>query len=478
MKITQILIRNILGIQEIEIKPGSETVLEGPNASGKTSILNAIRAAFGFGHDATLLRKGQKKGEVVLVLDDGTQIEKTITATRSDSKVSLPNTGRISASKRFIDSLLDRFALNPVDFLIAPPKYRAELLLESMPLELTLEQVNACLPVNFHLDTLDGKHPLEVIASTTKMIYDERTGINRVARTATAAAMEARKALPEEAEGGDWDFLLKEKRKELDTQESQRQLRVDSIRTTMEEKMAETEKAYRLGYNEAQQATDTQVKQLEVQIAALQQEVGEIQMRSIRELNDIKTEQTATLNTLKTDAADQLKAFDAEQAPVRDEIKKAIADIEAKRDVHMKAQSLRDLIKQRETEAEKAEAASEILTRSLDELGDLKESLIKSLPIQGVEIREGEVYVFEDSVQDYIPFDRANDARRVRIAVEIAKIRTQASKVPLILVDRMQELDPNQFALFEKEVEAARAEGFQFIMARATGDEALKVRTK
>ncbi|MCQ4574556.1 MAG: ATP-binding protein, partial [Candidatus Brocadiales bacterium] len=71
MKVAAIKIHNILGIESLEIKPNSMTFIEGENGAGKTSVLEAIKAIIHGGHDATLLRNGADKGEIVLVLDNG-----------------------------------------------------------------------------------------------------------------------------------------------------------------------------------------------------------------------------------------------------------------------------------------------------------------------------------------------------------------------------------------------------------------------
>jgi DNA repair exonuclease SbcCD ATPase subunit len=73
MHISKVKITNILGIDELEFQPGQFNAFTGGNGSGKTSALEAIKAALKGGHDATLLRNGADKGEVVLVLDDGSR---------------------------------------------------------------------------------------------------------------------------------------------------------------------------------------------------------------------------------------------------------------------------------------------------------------------------------------------------------------------------------------------------------------------
>ena len=83
MKVNKITISNILGLESYEIKPGQFTAITGANGQGKTSALDAIKAAVGGGHDATLLRNGATEGRIVLELDDGSSIVKRVTAAKS-----------------------------------------------------------------------------------------------------------------------------------------------------------------------------------------------------------------------------------------------------------------------------------------------------------------------------------------------------------------------------------------------------------
>ena len=58
----------------LEVPKGEIVAIVGANGSGKTSVLETIQAVLKGGNDATLLREGAAKGEAVLVLDDGTEI--------------------------------------------------------------------------------------------------------------------------------------------------------------------------------------------------------------------------------------------------------------------------------------------------------------------------------------------------------------------------------------------------------------------
>ena len=85
----------------------------------------------------------------------------------------------------------------------------------------------------------------------------------------------------------------------------------------------------------------------------------------------------------------------------------------------------------------------------------LKSELLSGLPVPGLEIRDGQIYV------DGLPFDRVNEARRIRIAVDIAKLR--AGRLGLLLVDGMERLDETSFREF---VAAVRDSGLQAIVCR------------
>jgi recombinational DNA repair ATPase RecF len=96
VKVIGITIDNVLGIEHFEFRPGAVSILAGRNGVGKTSVLEAIRSALRGGHDPSLLRRGAEKGSVLLRLEDGTQITKTIGREASPLKVSLPGAGRVS----------------------------------------------------------------------------------------------------------------------------------------------------------------------------------------------------------------------------------------------------------------------------------------------------------------------------------------------------------------------------------------------
>jgi hypothetical protein len=114
-----------------------------------------------------------------------------------------------------------------------------------------------------------------------------------------------------------------------------------------------------------------------------------------------------------------------------------------------------------ESAALKAEA--EAATAALEALEAYKSELLHALPIPGLEVRGPEIYF------DGVVFDRLNTAKRVEIAVEVAKLR--AGTLGLVCVDGIELLDSEAFEAFR---EQAINSGVQLVVTRV-GDGELNI---
>lgn len=454
MKVKLIRITNICGIESLEVNPGAVTVIEGENGSGKTSVLEAVKSVFAGGHDATLLRNGAEKGEIVLVLDDGTEIKKTVKADDSTLAVTHPTFGRVSQGATFIKKLSDSLSINPIEFLNCDEKKRAAYLLEALPLKVTPDDLKdiALTPVSQAL--CDAQHPFVTLAALYKGIYDERTGVNRLLKDKKTSAEELAKTVPADA-GVNWagkvqevQVLLNSVQDEHDELAKSRAAQNDIER----KRISDTYTAAREKVQTEQQAEldklNEEFKKRRDEIQAKYQ--GQIDA-TIAAKDEATTKQAAVMQEAQTLLAGHVERITA--------LKQEIAGYQQKAQENARVAGTRQLIEQYQTEAAQYEKRSTDLSERLAKLEALKVRLAAELPIAGIEVKDGQIF------RDGVPFDRLNTAQQIEIAVKVAAIR--AKDLKLICVDGIEALDETRLKEFELVI---KANDLQAIVTRVTSE--------
>lgn len=415
MRVQKISIRNILGIKELEFEPGAITVIQGPNGVGKTSTLEAIRTVIEGGHDATLVRNGAESGEVVILLDDLTEIRKRVGRERSSVSVSRPDVGEVKAPQGYIGKLADALSVNPVAFLTADPKRQAQYLLESLPLELDDDELFDAVDDAIEIpDSALRGHPLDVLSALAKRIYDERTGVNRAAKEKKATVAQLAESLPvgEETDASERLAALEQE----DTELGQRMV---------DECAAATRRAAELR-NTARAAAETRMEELRRQMDAAKEALAS--------------------EILLIDQGEQqaLQEIRGEISPRQEEVrleKRALQERAREADRH---ENTRRVVAQMQAEVSALDEQSKKLTAALEGLERLKVGLLQRLPIKGLEVVDGVIQ------KDGVPFARLNRAEQVKVAIQLAQLR--AGELKLICVDGLECLDGPTFEVFRKKV--------------------------
>lgn len=438
MQIARVKISNILGIQQLEFTPQGFTEISGPNGAGKTSVLEAIKAALQGGHDATLLRKGEEKGEVVLVLDDGTQIRKRVTENSSPLDV-VQDGQKVKGPGNMLKALTDMLSVNPIDFLRAPKKDRVKVLMETMPIvadAARLEEISG-IPVQYEA----GTHGLAVIETVRKQVYDDRTGTNRAVKEKDNTINQLKLAMPDAPGGveGSEDDLRAQVEAATTTKDSELNRireKLDGIKKTNQEKIDAARAEVQRKIDEAKAEGQAAVEAIQAEERRIEGLAGQQREKAIK---------------LHTDTVTPLN--------------QALTSIRTNREAHAKREQALITIEQMEQELVDLQKDAESQTQALADIETYKAELLASLPIPGVEVIDGEVF------RAGVPFDRLNTAQQVDIAVEIAKIR--AGDLGVICVDGLELLDPNAFAEFR---DRALESGLQLFVSRVT-DEEFSVKT-
>ena len=412
MRIAYLKISNILGHEDLEVTPGRYNEISGANGTGKTSVIEAIKAALKTGTDASLLRNGAEKAEIVILFDNGRKLSRKFNPTGSSSLSYIDPEGRpILKPQTDLDGLYDLTQINPLSFLSADKNDRAKILLDSIPLRLPFDEIETLLTeLGFKMD-LTG-NPIRVIDKAQKQIFDERTIQNR---------------------------LLKEKETTKDAL-----IRTLPPVTVSNPDAMITEIETKLSYWETRFHEDTNSIH-ELKTAALL----ELQERYNDEIRQTEEKYNNLLNDKNQKYQDAIAAKNSELQELRSVKESAI-----------RSQNIRDSINTFSAEAKIYEERSKSLTKAIDSLKAIKQGMLKDLPISGLEVIEGEVY------RNGVSLDRLNTAQQIEIAVDIAKLR--AGELGIICVDGIERFDSEALNLFQNKMIES---GLQAFVTRVTDNE-------
>lgn len=453
MKVSKISIRNVMGVESLDITPGSVTVISGANGTGKTSVLEALKSVVDGGSDATLIRKGQTAGEVVWLLDDGRTIRKRIAQAKSAPTVKDASGKDLAKPQSIIDGLLDGISANPIRFLTAPPAERAKWLLDVMPCSVSQQDLEECGADRWLDDEIDLT--IEGIDLLRKRIYDDRTGLNRIVKERTAAAAALNAQAPEgsaeetAAALADVEAGLQRIHADIGAEESK-------LAAAIAHRKAELVDEYRAGIDGIRADYGKRIADLEQALRELKAEQAQREAELQRIGSDAAKESAEELTAASAETITRLTTEAGQLAARR-------ATLAERANAHTRAIETRRIIAINEEQAAVAQAQAAEASACLDALDALKKRLLENLPIPGVEVRDGDIYA------GGIPFDRLNTAKKVAIALKVARLR--AGECGLVLVDNLECLDAKTFEAFES---AAVKSGLQFIVTRVS-DGPLKV---
>lgn len=444
MKVASIKISNILGIEEFDLAPKSVTKFEGKNSVGKTSALEAIKAALKGGHDATLLRNGAEEGQIVILLDDGLEIKKTITAEKTDLSVKYPRSGvKVDKAQTHINALVDALSVNPVEFLSAPAAKRAEFLLQAMPLKVTIKDLEGIWTGAVD----ENLHAFKLLEAIEKAIYDDRTGTNRLKDEKKKTAKQLGETLPlEEGEATNWTKVVADTQQELSDTKAELKTAKEKAESYHKNMTDGIEIVKKDGLQKVTDEYNEKLKVLDAWKAAENAKVLEYEKKATEE-------ETARDKTA-------LEEINARLSGKITNLTAGLSEAQTKSERQITDNATRDTIARVNAEADKHEADALVLTDKLDKLQELRLRILANLPIPGVTVKDGQV------MKDGVVYDRLNTAAQIGIAVAIARLR--AKDLGIVCVDGLECLDAENFAEFER---AMRESGLQCFITRVTNPE-------
>lgn len=437
MKIAKVQLKNVLGIKSLEFDAGRFNEISGSNGTGKTSVLEAIKSIFEGGNDATLLRKGEERGEIVLVFDEGTTIKRRLT--EKTNTVTVEKDGvRADKPQQTINALRDMLSVNPVAFLQADDKKRVDVFLESMPLKVDPDRIREIVgDPAFTVD--ESKGALAQIDEAYDTIFAERRDTNRAVTQKEATINQLAQTLPaEDPAAGGGEQEIEAQIADLDSTQEAEMQRIDT----------------KLGSLRA--AHDTEV-------GALQEEIGQLQARISQLQQEIATKREAFNETTRR-ADGQRSISTGRWRDARQPLVDQLNLIRSNRDAAVRAQTTRETMRGLRAETDQLQEDAERMSRVLRDLQAYKSKMLDELPIPGLTVEEGVLK------RNGVAFDRLNEGQRVEIAFEIAALR--AGDMGVVCVDGIELLDKGHYEAFK---ERALASGLQLFVTRVSNDDGLQI---
>lgn len=463
MRIAKLTIKNILGTEELEFNAGQWVYISGPNGSGKSTILEAIKAVFKGGHDATLLRTGAEKGEIVLELDDGIELTKTVREGTSDLKVRRKGESRpLAKPAELVKRLVDQFSNNPVEFITEKNEAkRVDILLQSMPIKIDFEKLAAISGIKLPPNAAD-MHAFQVIEYVRETVFNDRTGTNRAVHEKEHTIIQLRQAMPEQPNGvigGETELEAQlvaiDAKKDVDLTEVHSKLTTFTDQVNAQIAVTTTQHDENI-----QKYSDG----IDADIAALQKQIEAKRTEKAAGLEGLRKAKAEAIDAMQkriagvTDRANtkRQEIKDAHQAS-RTPVETQLAVLRTNRDMAARRAQTMEIIATHEKELEGLKADSKQQTKALESIDAYKSAVLSNLPIPGLEVKGGKIY------RNGVVFDRLNMAQRVTIAVDLAKLR--AGDLGVICVDGIEALDTETLTEFHNQ---AKQTDLQFFVSHVS----------
>lgn len=435
MKVSLFRFKNCLGIDELEVKPGKITLIQGKTGAGKTSILETIEKFFtNKGCRPKFVKGDAEKAETYILLDDGTEMKKTFNQDGKPSYVSVVQNGMSPKNvETFLKSLMSDAQINPIKWMELPDSEQNKAILETIPMQVTREELIDWVgevPSAFGKEVDLSQHALKVCKDVENYYYEKRKSVNSELKVLKADVENLKKKIPEGYNADEWRTVsLQEKYEavtkanEINSNRIKCQAQIDTVNTRVE--AIKTER-------------DLKVKQLEDEIKRLKADAEErinIEQRNV-EIAKRYLEKNSGIDIAPLDAAykeaEEMKSF----IKTYDEWQEKSAKLSI---VEKEAKTLTDKIEFMRTKPQM------LLSKA-------------NMPIEGLSIDAGGNVLINE-----LPIKNLSDGEKMEFVMSIVK--ATAGPLKLILIDGFEKLSPERQKLF---MDNALKDDFHYIVTKVT----------
>lgn len=451
MKTELLRLTNYKGLQNFELKPGPVTALIAGNGKGKTTIIDAFRSLAEGGSEPDSITIGEDESIIkwVVRIDEGDcqgvyppgryDITRTIKKDGYGLTVKNPKGVKIPKEKQFVEACLPKMAYDPIAFDRKTDEQRAEMLRDILKVPVAADQIRKAASLvdlgvikeeKFAdgIGAVDGfVEGLKKTASELRAAIKDRQGSINTFR----ASIEGKTAEDVSAKLAAAKNLLQKHILEMESAEN-------NVASTFTHVVNDAK-------NQAERDHDGHREWHAAELAKLNEELAARRSATDKIYSDAK-EMAQTAHDI---------AFGEKVLPLRDAVaadNTTIAALDVQAQDAAKLAGALQQVEAWETETREKADKLESIGVAVDQLGRLRTKLLAALPLDGMSIKGGKLYIND------ILSSEVNTAARMLKWVEIA---TQyANDGQLIIVDDLEHLEDASRKVFE---EALRVAGIQLI---------------
>lgn len=487
MKISKLQVQNFLGIKEFKFEPKQINLIRGANEAGKTTLLETIeKALYNKGRRVKYVKTGEEEANLLVELDSGFAVNRTLRDESGKDKVSLTKDGyTVPRPEGTLKSLIgtEGFQFNPVDFLMKKDAEQVEILLSLMPIALTEEMLekefDEVPPVNTSL------HALKVLKEVEKYYYNKRHLANAEVKTFKKEIEILFNKLPEKYDVSEWENVNigelwkrvtnaqdanSQIEKALEFLDREKELR-EAIQNRFAAEKAEIEKNVQRHVKSIQEEALEAKNQILKQIAELEAELVRVTNRAENNVKDVKASAQSEIARVEEQAKFSTERLEEQLKFARETSGKKMIDIaplqeEAEHTEKMKAyvHVYRDM-QRVETQYKEAKDIADRLDYYVQRARELPAELLHGveLPVAGLSVdADGNVLIHE------LPIQNLSDSQKITLCLEVAAATCGELKV--ICIDRFESLDPKKQEAFLKEAAQEKYAEFQFFITDISRD--------
>ena len=473
MKVTKLKIKNLYGIEELDLD-GKSIELIGSNGVGKSSVLDAIRLALTNNSKRKyIVKKGETEGSVYVELDNGITIDRKKRTDKSDYKSIKDGSGNeINSPETFLKDIFTPLQLEPVEFLSMSEQEQNRILLNLIKFDKDKkdfitekfgEEINWVDYSNSILEILNE------IQSKEGQYYQAREEINRNARNEQAIVTDIAKDIPEGYDVEKWrNYTLSEKYDELNKKKDYN-AKIDKSIAYKEDynnkisQLEDKEHAVLVNINankaEEKARINSEIQKYESEIALLKKELENLDNKYLTQETQAKSETIAEKAKLDENikVANEWASKSKENTETLENELKIAEEMKG----HINEY---DRMTEKQSHIETLVAQSKTLTDKIELARNLPGQILKEveIPVKNLTVENGIPLV------NGIPVNGLSEGEKLDLCIDITLAKE--TNLKLILIDGIEKMSKaNKERIYDK----CRKAGIQIISTRTTDDNGL-----